>query len=129
VQDGLHQREEWEHSLNFAEWDLGKLNQTPLAKIIATPAIWSKIRPVFTTDFQRKTLQLCLEQDTQIELAYDRGWVIAGEARQVIHEIELELKSGNVAYLSVLANELQRQLPVSPNNTSKAKMGYQLIKH
>lgn len=128
VQDGLHQREEWEHPLAFAEWDLDKLKKTPLATIIENPAIWSKIRPIFTTDFERKTLQLGLDDGTQIELAYDRGWVIAGEARQAIHEIELELKAGDVAYLSLLANELQQQLPVSPNNTSKAKMGYQLIK-
>ncbi|MDO7666994.1 MAG: CYTH domain-containing protein [Pseudomonadota bacterium] len=127
VQDGLHQREEWEHQLDGAEWDLAKLKQTPLAAIIENTAIWSKIGPVFTTDFERKTLQLCTEDGTRIELAYDRGRVIAGELSQVIHEIELELKAGNVEHLNVLANELQQQLSLSPNDTSKAKMGYQLI--
>lgn len=127
VQDGLHQREEWEHQLDGAEWDLAKLKQTPLAVIIDNAAIWSKISPVFTTDFERKTLQLYTEDGTRIELAYDRGRVIAGELTQAIHEIELELKAGNVEQLKVLANELQQQLSLTPNDISKAKMGYQLI--
>ncbi len=127
VQDGLHQRQEWEHQLDGAEWDLAKLKQTPLAAIIENAAIWSKIGPVFTTDFERKTLQLHTEDGTEIELAYDRGSVIAGELTQAIHEIELELKAGNVEQLNVLANELQQQLSLSPSNISKAKMGYQLI--
>jgi triphosphatase len=80
VQDGLHQ-------LDGAEWDLVKLKQTPLAVIIDNAAIWSKIDPVFTTDFERKTLQLHTEDGTRIELAYDRGRVIAGELTQAIHEI------------------------------------------
>lgn len=128
VQNGLHQREEWEHTLDGAEWDLAKLKQTPLAVIIENVAIWSKIGPVFTTDFERKTLQLRTEDGSIIELAYDRGRVIAGELTQAIHEIELELKAGNVEHLNVLANELQQQLSLSPNDISKAKMGYQLIR-
>ena len=52
---------------------------------------------------------------------------MAGGLTQPIHEIELELKSGNVENLQALANELQQQLSLSPSNTSKAKMGYQLV--
>tara|TARA_R110002049_G_scaffold194615_2_gene363514 strand:+ start:465 stop:1079 length:615 start_codon:yes stop_codon:yes gene_type:complete len=127
VQDGLHQREEWEDELDGAAWNLEKLKQTPLASIIDDSTIWSRIRPIFTTDFKRKTLQLRTKDGTQIELAYDRGRVFAGVLTQTIHEIELELKSGNVEQLSVLAAELQQQLSLSPSDTSKAKMGYQLI--
>lgn len=128
VQDGLHQREEWEDILNTAEWDLAKLKQTPLAVVIKNTAIWSKISPIFTTDFERKTLQIRAGDSTQIELAYDRGNVFAGELSWPIHEIELELKSGNVEHLRALAIELQQQLSISPNDISKAKMGYRLIK-
>tara|TARA_R110002050_G_scaffold269917_1_gene412397 strand:- start:18532 stop:19155 length:624 start_codon:yes stop_codon:yes gene_type:complete len=127
VKDGLHQREEWEHKLHGAEWDLDKLKQTPLAPMIEDARLWSRIGPVFTTDFERETLQLRTKDGTQIELAYDRGNVMAGGLTQPIHEIELELKSGNVENLQALANELQQQLSLSPSNTSKAKMGYQLV--
>jgi len=127
VKDGLHQRDEWEHTLDTAEWDLAKLKQTPMALIIENMAIWSKIGPVFITDFERKTLQLRLDDGAKIELAYDRGRVIAGNLTQPIHEIELELKSGKVEHLILLANELQQQLSLSPSDISKAKMGYQLL--
>jgi inorganic triphosphatase YgiF len=127
VQDGLHQREEWEDILNTAQWNLAKLKQTPLAMVIKNTAIWSKIGPIFTTDFERKTLQIRASDSTQIELAYDRGNVFAGELSSPINEIELELKSGNVVHLRALANELQQQLSISPNDISKAKMGYNLI--
>ncbi len=127
VQDGLHQREEWEDILNTAQWNLAKLKQTPLAMVIKNTAIWSKIGPIFTTDFERKTLQIRASDSTQIELAYDRGNVFAGELSLPINEIELELKSGNVVHLRALANELQQQLSISPNDISKAKMGYNLI--
>jgi triphosphatase len=127
VQDGLHQRQEWEHQLDGAKWNLAKLKQTPLAAIIENVNIWSKIGPVFTTDFERKTLQLRTVDGTKIEMAYDRGRVIAGELTQAIHEIELELKAGNVEHLMVLANELQQQWSLSANNISKAKLGYQLM--
>lgn len=127
VKEGLHQREEWEHHLDTAEWDLQKLKQTPLSVMIDDPVIWSKIGPIFTTDFMRETLLLSVEDGSQIELAYDRGQVIAGEFSVVIHEIELELKSGNVTRLRLLAEQLQQQIPLSLSDTSKAKMGYQLL--
>ena len=126
VKEGLHQREEWEHQLDAAEWDLDKLKQTPLSGMIENPNIWSKIEPIFTTDFMRETLQLTCG-GTHIELAYDRGQVIAGKLTSTIHEIELELKSGDVAHLRLLANQLQQQLSLSFSDTSKAKMGYQLM--
>lgn len=127
VKEGLHQREEWEHQLDAAEWDLDKLKQTPLSVMIDDSNIWSKMEPIFTTDFMRETLQLVVDNGTQIELAYDRGHVIAGELSVPIHEIELELKSGDVTHLSILANQLQQQLSLSSSDVSKAKMGYQLI--
>lgn len=127
VQDGLHQREEWEHQLDGPEWNIEKLKQTPLSLMIDDPNIWGNIAPVFTTDFVRKTLQLVVSDGTHIELAYDQGQIIAGDLALAIHEIELELKSGDVTHLSLLASQLQDQLPLSPNDISKAKMGYQLI--
>jgi len=127
VKDGLHQREEWEHQLDSAEWDLDKLKQTALSVIINDPDIWSNITPIFSTDFVRKTQQLSLKDGTQIEFAYDRGQVLAGELSVPIHEIELELKSGDVKHLRLLAQQLQQQLSLKTSNMSKAKMGYKLV--
>ena len=127
VKDGLHQREEWEDRLNGAEWDLAKLRLTPLASIIEDEAIWSKLEALFTTDFIRQTLQLTMDDGSQIELAYDYGNVSRGELQLPIHEIELELKSGDAEQLSKLTQQLQQQLGLNLSDISKAQMGYQLV--
>jgi len=127
VKEGLHQREEWEHELDGPEWDLASLKLTPLVTMIDDSKCWSSITPLFTTDFWRETLQLTLAEGTQVELAYDRGEVRAGGLSTVIHEIELELKSGDSQQLSVLATILCQQLPISPSDISKAQMGYELV--
>ncbi|MDB2705471.1 CYTH domain-containing protein [Pseudomonadota bacterium] len=126
VKDGLHQREEWEFALDGPEWDLSTLRKTPLLTMIDEPKLWSQLAPLFTTDFMRDTLQLKLADNSLVELAYDYGQVIAGDKTSSIHELELELKSGNVDALMLIASKLQAQLDVMPSDCSKAQMGYEL---
>jgi len=127
VKDGLHQREEWEHELDSDKFDLTQLKQTPLAEMIEDVEIWPKLQPVFTTDFERQTIQLELADKTQIELAYDRGEVHTDTAAEPIHEIELELKTGSIESLKQLAEELVKLLPVQYHDESKAHRGYRLV--
>lgn len=126
VQDGLHQRQEWEEELADENWDLAKLKQTPLATIIDDAKTWSTLQPIFTTDFIREAYQLTVSDGTQIELAYDYGEVRAGELKAPIHEIELELKSGSVEQLKQIAKHLQEHFSLKSSDCSKAKQGYQL---
>lgn len=126
VEDGLHQRDEWEHDLKSPEWDLEKLKQTPLKMLIEQELIWSQLAELFTTDFIRQTMQLRFDDGTQIELAYDCGEVRCGSVSDIIHEIELELKSGSVEQLKLLAEQLCSHLSVNPSDISKAQQGYQL---
>jgi triphosphatase len=128
VKEGFHQREEWEYPLAGPEWDLDTLRQTPLATMIETPEIWSQLAPLFTTDFMRDTLQLKCADGSLVELAYDYGHVSVGDTADVIHEIELELKAGNVESLALIAKDLYSQLELEPSDCSKAKMGYDLAK-
>jgi len=126
VKDDLHQRDEWEHELQGPEWDIALLNKTPLVDIIANTAHWSTLAPLFTTDFIRESWQLTLADKSQVELAYDYGKVSAGNQSRPIHEIELELKSGDVNVLQQLAELLSQQYPLTASNVSKAQMGYEL---
>lgn len=126
VEDGLHQRDEWEHDLLSPEWDLEKLKQTPLKQLIEQEVIWSQLAELFTTDFIRQTMQLRFDDGTQIELAYDSGHVRAGDVQQTIHEIELELVSGSITTMKVLADQMCDELPVQASDVSKAKQGYLL---
>lgn len=125
--DGLHQRKEWEHPLQQAEFDIELLRQTDLAPLIDDDAVWLKIQPLFTTDFIRLEWPLRLDDETDIELAYDRGMVKAADKQSLIHEIELELKRGELKKMLKLADQLKAALPLEFCDVSKAAQGYGLI--
>lgn len=127
VKNGLHQREEWEHALTSKQFDLIQLKQTPLVDMIDDPTIWPRLKPVFTTDFERQILQLTLADNTEVELAYDRGEVHTETFAKPIHEIELELKKGSVESLKRLAEQCVKQLSVEYHDESKAHRGYRLV--
>jgi triphosphatase len=127
VVDGLHQRQEWEWRLEKAEFDLTLLKQTPLKMMIEDQHIWPKVINVFTTDFHRMAIQLKLGNNTEVELAYDRGRVYSDQKQTEIHEIELELKSGSIEEMTILAQLFCERLNVRPNESSKAKLGYELL--
>ena len=128
VKDGLHQREEWEHDISSGIFDLAQLKRTPMVDMIDDAEVWPKLQPVFTTDFERQTIQLELADNTQIELAYDRGEVRTETSNAPIHEIELELKSGSLDDMKGLAKKLCFYLPVKTSDFSKAQLGYSLFK-
>jgi inorganic triphosphatase YgiF len=124
--NGLHQRKEWEHQLEGPEFDTSRLAETALAPLLKQPEVWQAIAPIFTTDFERCVIPLELEDGTIVEMAYDRGEVRAGQRRAAIHEIELELKQGNIEKVQQFAAELQAALPLQYSDISKAGQGYAL---
>lgn len=126
AKDGLHQRKEWEYPLAGPEFDLDLLAETELAPLLQRSEIWAAVAPVFTTEFERQILPLRLSDGTTVEMAYDRGEVRAGHKQAVIHEIELELKQGNVKKMLQLAETLKAALPLQYSDISKAGQGYSL---
>lgn len=126
AKDGLHQRKEWEHSLEGPVFNLDLLAETELAPLLEQEAVWSAIEPVFTTEFERQILPLRLSDGTTVEMAYDRGEVRAGSKQAVIHEVELELKQGKVEKMQQLAETLKAALPLEYSDISKAGQGYKL---
>jgi inorganic triphosphatase YgiF len=108
------------------EFDTSRLAETALAPLLKQPEVWQAIAPIFTTDFERCVIPLELEDGTTVEMAYDRGEVRAGQRRAAIHEIELELKQGNIEKVQQFAAELQAALPLQYSDISKAGQGYML---
>jgi inorganic triphosphatase YgiF len=127
VEKGLHQRQEWEYPLSGQAFDLALLKQTPLHSLIDNEVLWASLAPIFTTEFDRKHCLLETADQTLIELAYDRGRVYTATSEQAIHEIELELKSGELHYLTTLAQALCLTEPLLASNCSKAQQGYELV--
>lgn len=132
---GLHQRNEWEDVLNGPEWDLQALRQTPIASLVDDDAMWSRIEPVFVTDFQRSIYWLNTEDDDVVELVHDRGAVRAQWCRETqsykadepINELELELKAGEPSVLFLIGSSLCHSIPLHHANRSKAERGYRLL--
>lgn len=127
VESGLHQRHEWEHAIQQDQFDLILLKQTPLKAAIENEALWPQLNKQFTTDFNRVT-QLIRSPYAEIELAYDRGMVSAGNEQETIHELELELKHGKSEALIELADILTETGQFSTSDISKAQRGYALLK-
>ena len=126
VNNGLHQRREWEMPLDSGQLDLHLLRQTALAPLIDDTAFWQDVQPIFTTDFVRLSWQFNWRNAT-VEMAYDRGSVSAGHLRAAIHEVELELVDGEVTVLDCIADMLTQQLPLVRHDQSKAALGYALL--
>ena len=79
----------------------------------------------FETQIKRRLRCLNLERSL-IEVAFDEGFVVAGDRRQPLTEIELELKAGEETALYDLAVRLADALPVRLDIMSKAERGFLL---
>lgn len=127
--NGLSQRLEWEGPTTPGAFDFKALvDDLALAESLSRDA--SQLVPVFTTDFERLAWRVAVE-DSLVEVALDRGSIRVRrhdrEASMPICELELELKSGDPAALSLLATQLQTQLALKPLDESKAARGYALF--
>ncbi len=125
AEGGLHRRNEWEWPVRGGKPELAPSTVPGLAQLL-TPKLLARLRPLFVTDFWRTFWQLRTAQGAEIELALDQGEVHAGDRRQPISEVELELKAGEAASLFEVALAIQKQVPLWVENISKAQRGYLL---
>lgn len=122
---GLHQRGEWEWELERDELDIQCLPAGALPEGVAV----TDLEPLFSTDFERRHWLLEVQDfggQADIEMALDRGWVVSGERREPLRELELELKSGSPEVLLALARRFATEVPLQVNDLSKAERGYRL---
>jgi len=120
-----------------AEWELparrGELEplRFPRDEIMAATGLdlarlASRLRPRFETRFVRKSAAILIDGATRAEVSVDRGHVAAGERREAISELELELKAGEVESLLRFAGEIAAPLALEVEFESKAERGYRL---
>ena len=95
-------------------------------KLVADKQTREALQVAFTTEFRRSSTLIRPRAGTIIEVSLDRGAIAAGERRDPICEVELELKAGETDALFGLALEIARGLPVRLDNRSKAQRGYAL---
>ena len=125
-QDGVGlERGEWENVPDTGALDLDSAAQTPMGPLLADEGLRQSIHPIFATRIERRKANVTFAKAV-IEVAIDSGEIVAGQAREPILEIELELKSGRRSGLFSLARKLARSAPVSISLISKGERGYRL---
>ncbi len=120
---GLHKRQEWENEITADTPDYSKF---PKKALPVKKKTLKQIEVIFTTNFQRTTWDLRLEDGSEIEVALDEGKVESKTAECPLSELELELKAGTPEQLYKVALILQKDIPLMIENKSKAERGYAL---
>ncbi len=119
-------RSEWGAEVPSEALDLAELDKTPAGAVLhAEP---EAVGPVFSTNVERTT-RMWRDGETVVELSLDQGEVSAGDRREPIQELELELKSGDRADLFALARDLTDRAPLTLSFVSKGEKGYRLADH
>lgn len=122
---GLLGRGEWEDAIEGDTPDLTRIAATPLADLL-TPRLAKRLVPLFTTRVRRT--RRIIEQDSAVlELSLDEGEVVAGERKQSLLQLELELKSGAPSALFAAARPLLDLAPLRLSFVTKAASGFQLV--
>jgi len=119
---GLFARPEWECAVPD---DMPVIDDTaPIRALLGERA--DALAPVFEVRVERRTWDI-QTNGALIEMVLDRGAVVAGDRRSSICEIELELKSGDVAALFAFARKLDAAAPLRLGVLTKAERGYGLV--
>jgi triphosphatase len=117
-------RGEWEDTIATGKPD----PHAPQSGHFLTDQIAGRLEPVFRTVVQRDRVELSPAPGTRIEAAVDRGEIrpCGGQRGRRIGEVELELKSGDVAALYDVALKLLDTSPLRVALTSKSARGFEL---
>jgi triphosphatase len=125
---GLSTRAEWEVPAPRGRLDIAAF---PREEILAASGLdvarLAGLRPRFETRFSRRSAPVIVDGATRAEISVDRGYVAAGERREPISEIEIELKSGETASLLRYASKIAKPLGLALEFESKAERGYRLV--
>jgi triphosphatase len=124
---GLHQRPEYNVALAKPELDITLLPAEIWPQGCDLAALQQQLQPLFSTHFVREKWVVTY-RESEIEVAFDRGDVTAGELSEPLNEIELELKSGERDDLLAFAAELANMGGLRLGSLSKAARGYALAK-
>jgi inorganic triphosphatase YgiF len=119
--------------LERIEWNIPVSSMQPehaALSPILPKALFEKIgnaplNPVFSTLVRRETRILGTPLGT-VELAMDRGRIVAGDRSREISEIELELVDGRTEAIFLLAQELMADAALRPTIYSKSAAGFDL---
>lgn len=118
---GLSRRGEWEWDVPQNKLDVSLLRESGWPDGMPVDSLVE----VFETNFKR-TSAIVEYQGARIELAFDDGYISAGEIKAPLVEIELEIIEGDVDRLFDVAAIIAKTMPIMLSDISKAEKGYRL---
>jgi inorganic triphosphatase YgiF len=122
---GSFEREEIEAQAPSGDLDLSLFDES-LAGELRRLTGSNPLEPRFGSEVRRATRTI-QARGAAIEVAFDKGYLFAGERRAATAEIELELKSGAPAALFDLGLELVEAFPARLGFSSKAERAHALL--
>ena len=120
---GLHIRPEYNLPLNSAEPDFKRLISHFNLQIEQAEQISANLQPTFSTDFLRHQWLIEINQ-SQIEVVLDQGEVKNPFGSEKICELEFELKTGALADIFQLIEQMPKLNGMWLSSLSKAQRGY-----
>lgn len=123
---GLSSRPEWEYPYLAAGFDFSPVTDEAVRSHLQV--LQPRLEPVFTTTFRREVWRVQPQDGWEFLVMLDVGEVVAAGRHEPICELELELVCGPVAQLFDFAMALAQDIPLWPENVSKAQRGYALYR-
>ncbi|WP_226396722.1 inorganic triphosphatase [Haemophilus sp. Marseille-Q0026] len=120
---GLHIRPEYNLPLNSSEPDFKRLISHFNLQIEQAEQISANLQPTFSTDFLRHQWLIEINQ-SQIEVVLDQGEVKNPFGSEKICELEFELKTGALADIFQLIEQMPKLDGMWLSSLSKAQRGY-----
>ena len=122
---GAFEREETEVACPSGAPDLGLFDKA-VAREVAELTGGRPLAPKFGSEIRRAARTIAAG-GAAIEIAFDQGFLFAGDRRAPTAEIELELKSGPASGLFALGLDLVEAFPLRLGLTSKAQRAHALL--
>ncbi|WP_371376918.1 CYTH domain-containing protein [Thalassotalea aquiviva] len=123
---GMHTRPEYNVDICRDHPDLTLFDRQIWPQDFVLEQVNSQLSCLFETNFTRHSWLINNADNSQFELVYDTGAIVANEQNEQIAEIELELKQGQVEVLFDFAEILMANFAIRPGSYSKAARGYAL---
>lgn len=122
----LHSRQEWNQFIPDLTVVPSLLLETPVADLVKSEQLTADLKPLFLTDIKRELWHTPWKQSI-VEVALDEGYIVVGQNKQVMNELEIELVSGSIDDLLDLAKHVQALWHLEPIEISKAAQGYAFL--
>lgn len=123
ITGGLHIRPEYNLPLETATPDFKRLVSHFNLQIEQVDEIQTQLVPTFSTDFTRHKWLLAVNQ-SHIEVALDQGLIKNQYGQTEICEAEFELKTGSIADIFTLLEQMPKADGMWFSGLSKAQRGY-----